>query len=125
MYRDGDRVESGGNILDALAPLFPPTVRERVSAGEPIMARWHLMVRTMRAGPVGHFLRTEPWVVARLKGLFEEVYRGYPREEDGPFVVVFNEGYRDGLPMVCVSLAAYKPRITVWLPGPPAACGVT
>jgi hypothetical protein len=112
-YRDSERGESAGNILGAVAALFPPAVGERISSREPIPTCWRLMVRTMKDGPVRHFIWTEPEVLARLKRVFDEVYQGYPCEEDGPFFFAFNEGYRDGWPMVCVSLAKYKPRLTV------------
>ena len=117
-YRDDERGESIGNILGAVAALFPPTVGKRILTREPIQTRWRLLVRTLKNGAVGYFIWTEPQVLARLEIVFEDVFRGYPRDEKYPHT--YNEGYQNGLPMVCLSLETHDPRLTVWLPRPDA-----
>ncbi len=111
-FTDDQRGEFAGDILRALADLFPPAIGSRLSSRTPILTRWRLMVRTLRHGRTGYFIWTEPSVLSTLKDVLEEVYRGYPRDRHYPDI--YNEEHRAGLPMVC--LGPWEDgRITIWL----------
>jgi hypothetical protein len=119
-YHDQERGEFSGNILAALAALFPAMPASKICARPRIEARWRLLVRTMQNGPVGHLFWTEPWVLSLLKPVFEEVYEGYPRDERYPDL--YNESYAGGLPMVSLAMPA-EGRVSVWLDRAPVASG--
>ncbi len=111
-YQDETRGEFSGNILAPLSALFPASLAPGFCGRPPLESRWLLTVRSLRDGAVGYLFRTEPEVVRQLKELFEDLYKGFPR--DARYPGIYNEGHGGGLPMVCLSVIG-EGRVSVWL----------
>jgi hypothetical protein len=110
-YRDRDCGQFTGNIVEALAPLFPQETATWMLQQPPIEARWSLLVRNMKDGPEGHLFTIDGMFPQGLKLMFEVVYQGYPRDPNYPDI--YNEHHAHGMPMVCLELAS-QGRISVW-----------
>lgn len=113
-YRDEKRGEFRGNILIPLSTLFPASLTAKMCARPWPDSRWLLTVRTLRDGSVGYLFWIEPRIVNLLNEVFEELYKGFPRDVHYPGI--FNEGHNGGLPLVCLAVAG-EDRMSVWLKG--------
>jgi hypothetical protein len=120
-YPDEERGEFSGNILVALAVLFPPAAARRICGHTPLEARWRLLVRPRRDGLVGHLFWTEPRIVSSLKPVFDDVFEGFPR--DHRYRELYNENHDGGLPMVGLGMPD-EDRVTVSLRRADRFCGL-
>jgi hypothetical protein len=111
-FKDDCLGEFEGNILDALAPLFPPAMAQQVRQNPPVCCKWRVFERITWEGYRGHRFYTEQLACDALDRIcaatYEERYHtpGYPG--------YYSEGTEQaGLPKVCIKPAYF----VIWQPG--------
>jgi hypothetical protein len=100
------------NLLEAIAMLYPAEAAQRLGSCPPILAEWDYQVWKTRWRRTGHFFEFHTNPYAELRSVFDDLYRGFPR--DAHYPDVYNEDYAGGLPMVCLS----DKRLALWVGKP-------
>jgi hypothetical protein len=103
---------SSGNILEAIAALYPDDGARWLLSRPPILAAWTYRVWKTRWHRAGHFFEFQTNPNAELRSTFDDLYRGFPRDERYP--ELYNEDYAGGFPMVCLD----DQRLAVWVGKP-------
>ena len=103
---------SSGNILEAIAPLYPDDDAAWLRSRPPILAEWNYHMWKTWWHRTGHFFEFQTNPKTDLRSTFDELYRDFPRDEHYP--EIYNEDYAGGLPMVCLR----NQRLTIWVGKP-------
>jgi hypothetical protein len=101
-----------GNILEAIAALYPAEAARWLRSRPPILAEWNYHVWKTRWRRTGYFFEFLTDLDAELRPIFDDLYRAFPRDERYP--ELYNEDYAGGLPMVCLG----GERLVVWVGKP-------
>src|SRR5262245_42424002 len=111
-YKDDCLGEFAGNLLDAVALLFPPALAERIRCHPPVHCQWRVFERITWEGCRGHRFCTEQRACDALNNLCDAMYQERHKPPGYPGFYTENTE-AEGLPKVCI-LPAY---FVVWQPG--------
>lgn len=110
-YKDDCLGEFEGDVLEAIAPLFPPSMAEQIRRHPPVQCRWRVFERITWEGYRGHRFYTDQVACDALNGICEAMYE--ERHKATGYPGFFSENTAaEGLPKVCI-LPAY---FVVWQP---------
>jgi hypothetical protein len=107
--RDRDYGLRSGNLLDVLADLYPPEAATWLRDRPPLLSCWGYRVWQTPEGRTGYFFRFNGRLPPELRPVFDELYRGFTRDESYP--ELYNEGYVGGLPMAYLG----DDQLSVWV----------
>ncbi len=111
-YKDDCLGEFEGNILEAIAILFPPAMAMQIHSQPPVLCKWRVFERITWEGYRGHRFYTDQAACDALNGICDAMYEerhkppGYP----GYFSEITEA---EALPKVCL-LPKY---FVIWQPG--------
>jgi hypothetical protein len=111
-FSDSARSQTQGNILQAIAQVYPDFIKDRLCGHESINTTWVQFIRQTIWGRTGYFFQIEKDVYTKLQPIFESVYQGFSRDEHYP--QIYNEQYDNGWPMAWLD----EERLTVWVQVP-------
>jgi hypothetical protein len=111
-------VRISGNILEAIAALYPPEIARQLRSRAPVPAEWDYRVWKTWWRRTGHFFEFHA-NRAELVQIFDDVYRAFPRDERYP--ELYNPDFTMELPMACLG----DERLAVWVGKPGyGECGI-
>jgi len=100
-----------GNILEAIAQLFPPAPADHFRREPPVHCNWRVMERITWEGRRGHHFNTDPAVCKRVNDICDAIYTERHKRHGYPTYYTENTE-AEGLPMVCIDASL----IAIWQP---------
>lgn len=111
-HKDDCLGEFEGDILETVAPLFPPNMAERIRQHPPVRCRWRVFERITWEGHRGHRFYADPQACDALNRICDTIYAEKHKPPGYPGFYCENTE-AEGLPSVYIQRAYF----VIWQPG--------